>query len=361
LNLLLNFDQLIGPLEPVFRIMKSSSVALPNSIVMNKVNDYYGIDVSKDTLDVAGGENVHLVFTNDLNGFKELLKWSGSDVHFVMETTGVYHQRLAHFLHSKSCKVSVVNALVIHRYSQMLLRSTKTDKADAKMIMSYAITNAADLKLWEPLPAYIQSCKDISGTIYLLLKQRTSLKNRRHSLKAKDASKTKLSRSIEKSIKSLNTEIDVLETMMEELIVEHEGVLFDQLKSIPGIGPKTAMFLIVVTNGFRTFDSSKQVSSFLGMSPSLKMSGSSIRGQSRITKTGNKHMRKLLFLCSFTAYKYNPACKDLYDRITDKGKSEKLALIAVGNKLIKQAFAIAKSGEYFDPEFVSVNPALNVK
>ena len=67
----------------------------------------------------------------------------------------------------------------------------------------------------------------------------------------------------------------------------------------------------------------------------------------------------MLFLSSFTAYKYNPACKELYDRITDKGKSKKLALTAVGNKLIKQA--IAKSGEYFDPEFVSVNPALNVK
>ena len=328
---------------------------------MNKVNKYCGIDVSKDTLDAAGHKNGHRVFPNDLNGFKELLKWSGSDVHFVMETTGVYHQRLAHFLYSKSCKVSVVNALVIHRYSQMLLRSTKTDKADAKMIMSYAITNAADLKFWEPLPDYIQSCKDISGTINLLLKQRTSLKNRRHSLKVKNTTKAKLLRSVEKSIKSLNTEIDALELMMEELINKHEKVLYDQLKSIPGIGVKTAMFMIVVTNGFREFESSKQVSSYLGMSPSTKMSGSSIRGQSRITKTGNKHMRKLLFLSSFTAYKYNPACKELYDRITEKGKSKKLALTAVGNKLIKQAFAIAKSGEYFDPEFVSVNPALNVK
>jgi transposase len=101
------------------------------------------------------------------------------------------------------------------------------------------------------------------------------------------------------------------------------------------------------------FEISKQVSSYLGMAPSIISSGSS-RGQSRITKTGNNHTRNLLFLSSFTACKYNPSCKQLFDRITGVGKSKKASLITVGNKLIKQAFALAKSGQYFNPEFVSI-------
>ncbi len=61
-------------------------------------------------------------------------------------------------------------------------------------------------------------------------------------------------------------------------------------------------------------------------------------------------------MCSFNACKSNKACKDLYERITAKGKSKKLALIAVANKLVKQSFAIARSGLEFDQEYISVKP-----
>jgi transposase len=74
---------------------------------------------------------------------------------------------------------------------------------------------------------------------------------------------------------------------------------------------------------------------------------------------GNQKLRNLLFMCSFTACKHNKAYKAIYDRIVAKGKSKKLALIAVCNKLLKQAYAIAKSGLVYDNEYRSVNPALN--
>lgn len=68
---------------------------------------------------------------------------------------------------------------------------------------------------------------------------------------------------------------------------------------------------------------------------------------------GNPKLRNLLFMCSFNACKYNRACKALYERIVAKGKSKKLALIAVCNKLLKQAFAIVKNGMPYDENFVS--------
>ena len=58
-------------------------------------------------------------------------------------------------------------------------------------------------------------------------------------------------------------------------------------------------------------------------------------------------------MCSFTACQHNKACKAIYDRIVAKGKSKKLALLAVCNKLLKQAFAIAKSGLIYDQTYRS--------
>jgi len=323
---------------------------------MDKIKHYCGIDVSKNTIDVKSIKTGHKVYNNDQKGFRKLLKENSPVTHYVMEATGVYHENLAHFLYNNSRSVSVVNPLVIKRFSQMLLRSTKTDKADAEMIYKYASKNHPDH--WKPQAEYIRACKDLNGVLNLLLKQRTALLNKQHSLQSKACKEKVALRSIKYCLKQLNLQIERIESQMEQYIELYEPGLYSRLKTIPGIGTKTAIFLIVITDGFRCFESSKQVSSYLGLSPSIMTSGSSIKGQSRITKSGNGHIRNLLFLSSFTACKYNPACKSLFDRITQKGKSKKLALIAVANKLIKQAFALAKSETCFNPDYVSIHPSM---
>ena len=138
-----------------------------------------------------------------------------------------------------------------------------------------------------------------------------------------------------------------------ELVKQDQQHQLTLLKSIPGMGIKTALFLIVVTDGFKKFETASQLCSYVGITPTIRESGSSVRGRSRISKVGNKKLRNLLFLCAFSACKYNKACRDIYERLVAKGKSKKLALIAVANKLLKQAFAIAKSGLAYDENFVS--------
>ena len=91
---------------------------------------------------------------------------------------------------------------------------------------------------------------------------------------------------------------------------------------------------------------------FSGLTPIIRESGSSVKGRPRISKMGNTKLRNLLFLCSFNACKYNKSYKAIYDRIVAKGK-RKLALITVCNKLLKQAFAIAKSGLIYDETYRS--------
>jgi transposase len=106
--------------------------------------------------------------------------------------------------------------------------------------------------------------------------------------------------------------------------------------------------------GHNQFKTASQLCSYVGITPTIRQSGSSVRGRSRISKIRNNKLRNLLFLCSFSACKHNKACREIYERIVNKGKSKKLALIAVSNKLLKQAFAIAKSGHPYDETFVSV-------
>ncbi|MDR6300628.1 transposase [Mesonia maritima] len=125
------------------------------------------------------------------------------------------------------------------------------------------------------------------------------------------------------------------------------------LKGIPGLGTKTALFLIIITDGFQKFETAGQLCSYVGITPTTRQSGSSVRGRRRISKVGSKKLRNLLFLCAFLACKHIKACREVYERIVAKRKSKKLALIAVANKLLKQAFAIVKSGLPYLEEYVS--------
>jgi transposase len=112
--------------------------------------------------------------------------------------------------------------------------------------------------------------------------------------------------------------------------------------------------LVVLTDGFGRFTSANELCIYAGLTPIIQQSGSSVKGRPRISKIGNQKLRNLLFMCSFNACKYNKSCRALYERIVAKGKRKKLALIAVCNKLLKQAFAIAKSGLKYDGEYKSM-------
>ncbi len=317
---------------------------------MVKINEFIGIDVSKDTFDVWSSSYGHLCLDNTKKGFRELKKHLNENSWCVMESTGSYHQLLAHFLYDKKIIVSVVNPMVIKRFIQMKLQHNKTDKSDAKMIALYA--EEQPLEPWEPDPKYIEDCKILNTNIALYFKQSTALKNKLHSLTSK-GTKGFVLQSLKRQIKQLQKEITLLEGHLEALIKEHEPAMLTNISSISGIGKKTAMILISNTYAFKSFDNYKQVSVFFGLAPIERTSGSSIRGKSRISKKGNPLVRNHLFLCSFTACENNPQYRALYQRIVDKGKSKKLALIAVSNKLLKQAFAVAKSGIPYDKNYRS--------
>ena len=318
---------------------------------MNKDIKYFGIDISHLVFDVTDSDGNYYQFKNNPLGFKKFRKLLKVNSHCVMEATGYYHYQLAYYLLESGIKVSVENPLAVKRFIQMKLSKIKTDKSDSKLICEYA--KQVELKLWQGNSKHQTECLQMTRLLAVYTKQSTMLKNKLHGEAVLGNPSKAVVSSLKRSLKQIQKEIKTLEDKLIILVKEvHQDVL-TRLKSIPGIGNKTALMLVVLTDGFERFTSGSELCSYAGLTPVIRKSGSSVNGRSRISKIGNQKLRNLLFMCSFNACKYNKACREIYERIVAKGKSKKLALIAVCNKLLKQAFAIAKSGLIYDDTYKS--------
>lgn len=300
---------------------------------MNKDRKIYGIDISKDVFDVYNDTTGHLQFNNEEKGFKSLLRFLPKEALLVMEATGYYHYRLAQYLHKNGVLVSVVNPLSVKRFIQMKLAKVKTDKSDAKSIFSYGTVN--EVPLYNALTEVQSECLQLFQLLDIYVKKSISTQNKLHGEKVLGIPSKTVFSSLKRDLKHLEKEILILEDKLLYLVRQENQHQLTLLQTIPGIGLKTALFLVVATDGFKKFETASQLCSYAGITPTIKVSRSSVRGKSRISKVGNRKLRRLLFLASFSAFKYNKACKNLFERIVAKGKSKKLALVAVANKLLK--------------------------
>ena len=319
---------------------------------MNKDIKYFGIDISHLVFDVTDSDGNYYQFKNNATGFIKFIKLLDNSSHCVMEATGYYHYQLAYYLLESGLKVSVENPLSVKRFIQMKLSKVKTDKSDSKLICEYA--KQVELKLWQGTSKDQIECLQMVRLLSVYTKQSTMLKNKIHGEAVLGNPSKLVVRSLKRCLKQLEKEIKDLENKLLFLVKQDHQDLLTRLKTIPGIGPKTALMLVVFTGGFDRFTSASELCSYAGLTPVIRQSGSSVHGRPRISKIGNQKLRNLLFMCSFNACKYNKACREIYERIVAKGKSKKLTLIAVCNKLLKQAFAIAKSGLIYDDSYRSV-------
>ena len=318
---------------------------------MNKDIKYFGIDISYLVFDVTDSDGNYYQFKNNISGFKKFVKLLDINSHCVMEATGYYHYQLAYYLQEEGVKVSVENPLSVKRFIQMKLSKIKTDKSDSKLICEYA--KHVELKLWKGNSKHQLECLQMTRLLSVYTKQSTMLKNKLHGEAVLGNPSKVVVSSLKRNLKQVDKEMKMVEDKLLVLVKQAHQDVLTRLKSIPGIGPKTSLMLVVLTDGFDRFTSASELCSYAGLTPVIRQSGSSVKGRPRISKIGNQKLRNLLFMCSFNACKYNHACKAIYDRLVAKGKSKKLALIAVCNKLLKQAFAIAKSGLTYDNNYRS--------
>ncbi len=314
-----------------------------------------GIDVSKATLAVCyqdTGQTHHLEVSNTPTGFAHLLRTCPVDSQYIMEATGTYYLALAYHLHAHGARVAVLNPLVIKRFIQMHLSKGKSDRKDAQWLMRYG--QQQDTPCWQPDEAVVVECRQLEQVSEQLLKQKTMVTNALEALAQQPVISPVAQQRLLQTKQLLEEQVKAVEEEMLVLLEQRYAQEMTLLRSIPGIGRKTAGMLLLFAGGFTPYANYRQLIAKAGLSPREHTSGTSIRGKVRITKMGGSLIRSKLYLCSFSAKRANASCKALYDRLVAKGKNGKVALIAVCNKLLKQAFAIVKSGVPYQADFTSI-------
>ncbi len=305
-----------------------------------------GTDISKRWFDgycLQRGQNRR--FPNDLTGWTQFIRWIPGDPHIVMEASGPYYLGLANWLYEQEVPVSVVNPLVIRRYSQMKLTRTKTDAKDAGLIACYGAEQQP--KLWSPPSKVRQALKQLMSLRDGILRQQAVLNGQQEAF-GQQSVEPLVDQILAEQREQIARHLARIDKRMEALAKQHYTEHLKALKTIPGIGTKTAIMFLVITDGFERFDSSRKLASYVGICPRIWESGSSVKGRGSISKIGCPQMRKLLYMCSWTAKTCNPGCLKMYERLKAKGKPEKVIKVAIAHKLLRQAFAVGIKCESFN-------------
>ncbi|WP_229370353.1 transposase [Fibrivirga algicola] len=144
--------------------------------------------------------------------------------------------------------------------------------------------------------------------------------------------------------------ITLLMGEIQQLTEQHFPSQIHRLTSIVGISTTIATALIDVTGGFRQFHTTKALAKYIGVVAVVYQSGKS-KTTKGICKTGDPQLRAMLYMASWLAIRYNKPCQEVYQRLKAAGKSTTLALVTVVYKLLRQAFAVIKFDEDFDPNY----------
>ncbi len=309
-----------------------------------------GIDISKNKFDAAFMTPNHKwqkkAFENSLAGFKVFLSWLEEkhveNCYTVMEATGRYGEDLANFLFVSGYKVSIVNPAQIKYYSRSLLRRTKTDKVDCQLIAEFSQRH--ELSDWQPLSPSLQSLKDQVRCLEAFKKDATQASNRLEH--AKDHVVKKM---LKEHLNHIQNQIDALTLVIQEL-VRNDPILshkIELLMSIPGIAETTALKLLGELPDLSTFKCAKQLAAYAGLNPSIKTSGTSVKGKDKISKTGSRELRKILFFPAMTLMRHPSSLSSFIERMRIKGKKGKVIVTAVMRKILHIVFGVLKTQTTF--------------
>jgi len=315
-----------------------------------------GIDVSKDKLDVALSNSdgfIQAVFSNDPLGHRRLIRWLSrhtrqQPVHACLEATGLYAFPVAEHLHACGHRISLVNPARTAAFAKSELQRNKTDRTDARMIAEFC--RSRNPAAWTPpgpaftqLQALVRHLEDLQ-TMQQAEQSRLSSGVRVQSVVAK----------LHQHIAFLDAQSMAVRAEIQQHISQHPKLKRQQelLASIKGIGDLTAAYLLGEIPDFHLFENAKQLAAFAGLNPSQRQSGK-WRGRSSLSKIGNAHLRRALFMPALVAKQHNPIVRTFCCRLEQNGKSRAQTNGAAMRKLLHIAFGVIKNDRLFDPHYSS--------
>jgi len=292
-----------------------------------------GIDVAQKELVVSLGRLyesldveiiAYKVFKNTDNGIKSLIDWvadhghNADSVRYVMEATGVYHEKLAYVLDESGFDLSVVLPNKISNFFRTLDINTITDKTASQAIMRFGLERKLDN--WNrPKEAY-RELKQLTRERDQIVDQRSMVKNQLHLEKTEATPNERSLKRIAERIKFLNGQEKEIKMDIAVLLKDHPDIMerIKNICTIPGVGELTAVIVLAETNGFELIRNKKQLTGYAGLDVREKQSGTSVKGKPRISRKGNRHLRKSLHLPSLSSVKYNESHKNLCENRCQK-------------------------------------------
>lgn len=335
-----------------------------------------GVDVAQKELVVTLGRMnydltielyAHNVFENNNKGIISLEKWVKKltdeevSLQFVMEATGVYHQKFAYYLDEKGYVVSIVLPNKISNYMRTLDIKTVTDKTCSEAITRFGLERK--LENWSRPKKVYKELQQLTRERDQIVEERVMVKNQLHAENAE-------AEPMASSIKRLKSRIKLLTIQEKEIlqeiqdIINKDDVLKEDVKricTIPGVGMLTAVIVLAETNGFELIRNKKQLTSYAGLDVKEKLSGTSVKGKPRISKKGNKNLRKAMHLPSLSAIKYNNSHKELYTRLLSISGIKMKALVAVQRKVLELIYVIFKKKTVYQKDYEQKKRANNQK
>jgi transposase len=315
-----------------------------------------GIDVSKDTLEVAlldgAGQIQSGTFANSAEGYGQLARWlskrRAAACPVCLEATGQYSEGVAAALYAAGYRVSVVNPARIRGYADAQLRRNKTDALDARLIADFCRTQAPEA--WTPPPPEVRQLQALVRHLAGLEQAKQTVDNR---LRHRASLPSLVADQLQAQLTLLVAQIGQVKRALQDHIDQYPDLKRqrDLMDSIPGIGPLTAAKLLAECRPLADFTDVRQLVAFAGLNPAHHQSGSSIRKKTLISKCGNPAIRAALYLPAVSAKNHNPILSAFAQRLLAKGLCQMAVIAAVMRKLLHLIFGILKSGHPFDPNF----------
>jgi len=311
---------------------------------MNNDISYIGVDIAKSKFDVClyngnFSNCVYASFTNDLDGFYDFSTFlkSANDLENIrigMEATSTYMINLQKYLDAFLCSYIIINPKKLHHYIKYKNYESKTDKLDSYYIADY-ITNIAIDSFNSSFQTLRYLYKPYNSYISFIIKSETHIKGLSDSVLSNDF----ISDTLKTEILSFNENLrKTKKKVMQELleVIKISMPEYDHIKNdLMGVGDKTLLAVLPLIYDVSEVYSVKQLQSYLGLNIIYKDSGSSVHAKQKISKSGNKEARKMLYLASLSAVQSNDILKEKYQRLLENGKPKKVALVAISAHIFR--------------------------
>ena len=295
-------------------------------------------------------------FSNDKKGFNQLertlnkLKDKNLPLIYLMEATGVYYESLAYHLHKIKKQVVVVLPNKSKHFLGSLNLKSKTDRIDAKALVQFAIERKH--QLWEPPKQIYLELRSLTRYHTQLQDQKIMLINIKHSKESSHMVQKDIIKSNELIIKQIDKQITKIEKAIKDLVESNEALKskVEKLLSIPGVGQTRVATIIAETLGFYRLNSIKQLICFCGLDVVQRESGTSIKRKTKISKKGNKYIRRVLYMPALVSIKHNEKLALFYQNIIARKPAKKIGVVAVQRKLLTLLFTLWKKDEFFNKD-----------